>query len=395
MSTKQQSQAHTQPLKRKRRAPDEGRLQHAEHEDPSASGQSLEMLRNPQASRAARSAAALDLQHTVGNAQVARELARRQRLSTATADVGRGERDDTREQPAEAVQDTGGSRHPVQRFWKKLKNAVSSAWGGVKKAASSAWGGVKKAANATWSGIKWVGRQLWSKLEGIYHRAINWITQLPARLKRLFLHLWEGVKSLKPWSLQWWKSLGQLSTWGAFLEWTGTALIQILEVAGVGEVYETLADFIKFNTRPLTGAEIGKAKMVFGGSINYSLVRVDQGAFIGPSWTDRAYVSFHTINAWGPLDDHTLIHELTHVWQYGQMGAIYMPKALHAQKSGGYNYGGLAELKKRKLAGQGFHSFNLEQQGDITADYYVGAVNGGFAPEAKATYEHFVKTVRD
>lgn len=295
---------------------------------------------------------------------------------------------------------------PIQRglfgkVWGGIKKGAKAVGRGVKKAAKAVGRGVKKgakwvagAAKKVWSGTKWVGRQLWSKLKGIFYRVIRWIRFLPARLKRLFSALWNGVKSLKPWSLQWWASLGRLSTWKNFLSWLGETAIYILEAAGIGEVYETIVDILKFNTRELTAAEIAKAKLVFSNSIDYTLVRVDERGLIGPSWTKRAYVSFHTINAWGGLDDHTLIHELTHAWQYEKMGAIYMPLALHAQSADGYEYGGIDSLRKRQAEGEGLSSFNLEQQGDIMADYYSGKMSGQLTGADLATYEHFVKYVR-
>jgi hypothetical protein len=310
----------------------------------------------------------------------------------------------------------------ARSFWNKVKNTAKSLWAKAKRAvnrlkqkvkqlwskakqlAKRVWSKVVKGVKAAWKGIGWFGRQLWSKLKGIYYRAVNWIKQLPTRLKRLLLHLWEGVKSLKPWSLSWWKSLGKASTWKGFGKWLGTAVIQLLEVVGIGEIYETVADFIKFNSRELTGREKAMAQSVFGGSIDYNLVRVDERALIGPSWTKREYVSFHIINGWGGIDDETLIHEMTHVWQYTKMGAIYMPKAIGAQASKeGYDYGGLDELKKRQAAGQGLTSFNLEQQAMIVQHYYTAKYENridkkAVAPADKAatvaTYEHFAREVR-
>ena len=262
-----------------------------------------------------------------------------------------------------------GFKRTASRTWRGFKRTASRTWRGIKKVGNSAWKALKKAGKFVWNGLKWIGKQLWSKLTGIFYRVIRWITKLPTRIGRLLLHIWRGVKSLKPWSVKWWQSLGNISSWGGLLSWLGTSLVYLLEIAGIGEIYETIIDFVKFNTRPLTSSEIAKARIVFGNSINYQLVRVDKRALI----TDdkRPYVSFHTINAWGPLDDHTLIHELTHVWQYEKMGAIYMPKALHDQKFGaGYDYGGISKLAERKDKGEGFNSFNLEQQGEILGDYY-------------------------
>ncbi|HBY98940.1 MAG TPA: hypothetical protein DEP84_34165, partial [Chloroflexi bacterium] len=261
--------------------------------------------------------------------------------------------------------------------WSGLKTAGSAIWSGLKTVGGAIWSGVKAvggaiatAAGAMWTGIRWVARQLWDKVTGIFARITQWIARLPERVGRLLLGLWEGVKSLKPWSLDWWASLGRATTWVNFLKWLGTRLIDLLEIAGVGEIYETVADFIKFNTRTLTDAEVRKASAVFGDSINYRLVRVDEAAVLGPAFSKREYTSFHTINGWGRMTDDILMHELTHVWQYEHAGAIYMPQAIHAQIWGaGYNYGGAAGLQAAKAAGQRITDFNREQQAQIVQDF--------------------------
>jgi len=240
-------------------------------------------------------------------------------------------------------------------------------WSGLKAAGSA----IATAAGAVWTGLKWVAGQLWDKLTGIFARIAHWIERLPSRVGRLLLGLWEGVKSLRPWALDWWKSLGDVSTWTNLLKWMGSRLVDLLEIAGLGEAYETAMDFIKFTTRPLTDSEITTASTIFGSSISYRLVRLDQHSAIGPSWTKRDYTSFHTINSWGKSTDDVLVHELTHVWQYEHAGAIYMPQAIHAQAWGaGYDYGGAPGLRAQQAAGKGFESFNREQQAQIVQDFF-------------------------
>jgi len=159
-------------------------------------------------------------------------------------------------------------------------------------------------------------------------------------------------------------------------------------------------DFLKFNTRPLSGGEVGKAQSVFGGSINLGLVRVDEHAAIGPLFSHRAYTSFHTINNWGALPDATLIHELTHVWQYQQAGAIYMAQAVHAQMQfGGAAYDfAVHELRTARADGRGILGFNREKQAQIVEDYFrlknnlpVSHSDGTVADIP--LYAHFVKDV--
>jgi hypothetical protein len=293
----------------------------------------------------------------------------------------------------------------LERIGHGIASAAETVWQGIKAAgtaigtaAAAAGRGIATAAEAVWTGLQWVGRQLWDKATGVFERVMHWITRLPERLVRLIKVLWEGVRSVQPWALKWWESLAKADTWSDFLQWLGTNLINILEVAGVGELYETVMDFIKFNTRKMTGTEMDEATGVFGGSINLELVRIDEHAVLGPSWTKRAYTSFHVINGWGGIDDATLIHELTHVWQYQQAGAIYMPQALHAQGAGGYAYDGAQGLKDRKNAGQGLLSFNREQQAQIVEDFYLLKTGreplvGGADRSDLPIYAHFVKEV--
>jgi hypothetical protein len=177
-----------------------------------------------------------------------------------------------------------------------------------------------------------------------------------------------------------------------------------------GELYETLADFIKFNTRPMNGSEISEAKKVFGSSVDYSLVRIDEYSLIAHIGKKNvgsdtmAVVTFHTVNFSRKIDAQPgtsdmawLIHELTHVWQYERMGAIYMAKAIHAQDNAGYDYGGVEALEEN--AGEGMSAFNLEQQGDIMRDYYN--IENGLSPRWGSgttadlpTYEIYVNQVR-
>ncbi|MEB3282250.1 MAG: pre-peptidase C-terminal domain-containing protein [Lyngbya sp.] len=200
-----------------------------------------------------------------------------------------------------------------------------------------------------------------------------------------------------------------------FTDWLLDNTINALEVSGIPEIVETGADLLKLTTtRSLTDREIDMGQSVFGDSIDYSLVRIDEWAFTATEEVqsifddetneDRPYVMFNTINTWGPLDDTTLIHELTHIWQYQvEYGADYAPLALQAQKSEGYNYGGVSELEKRMNEGQRITSFNLEQQGDIVADYYrlrdvdeTGFTNEyehSVTPNDLPTYAYFVDQV--
>lgn len=139
----------------------------------------------------------------------------------------------------------------------------------------------------------------------------------------------------------------------------------------VPELLLLLNRAVKFNTRPLNARELALAQSIFGSKISYERVRIDERAYLGCKHYRFAYVGFSCINTWGALSDPHLIHELVHVWQYEQVGSVYIPRALYAQTtSAGYNYGGPVGLQTALHQGATLLDFNYEQQGDLIADYF-------------------------
>jgi len=286
-------------------------------------------------------------------------------------------------------------------FWHSVGGAIAGAGEAIWEGLKVVGGGIATAAGAVWGAIKWLGTQIWDKLTGIMLRVVTWVTRLPARVSRVVMGLIQGLSTVRPWTLACWESLTHLSTWEDFLSWVGTRLIDVLELLGAGEILETVNEFVKFNTRTLSSREVTLAERVFGKSIDFSLVRVDERAVLGLAFTNRAFTSFHTINAWGGLEDSVLVHELTHVWQYEQAGAIYMAQALHAQIRrglGAYDYGGPGGLRAARAKGMRLTGFNREEQAQVVQDFFLIKhgqqpwVPGGTAADLPL-YAHFVKTV--
>lgn len=144
-------------------------------------------------------------------------------------------------------------------------------------------------------------------------------------------------------------------------------LFAAADLLGAFDRYEALGNAIFPGIRPLFPAEISVLRPIFGDSVPYHLIRIDERAWVGPRWSRFCYVSFFTINSWGPMNPATLVHEVVHVWQYSHLGAVYIPRALAAQGSKmGYNYGGLPALD----AGNDLEDFNYEQQADLIEDAF-------------------------
>ena len=237
-----------------------------------------------------------------------------------------------------------------------------------------------KKENNTISWATWIFHQLGLKFSAIFLRLLDYICLLPIRFYRIGIHF--SLLFYKSPQTQIWSDLWpeQFSLLNRFFNWHLTLLIYFLELIGIGEIYETITDFLKFNTRALTDSEIAIAKSIYGNKINYRRVRLDEYAYLGPKQQRICYVSFYLINSWGKMSDALLIHELAHIWQYEQMGAVYMPSALVAQNSNvGYDYGGVKGLQNALGTSGNLCSFNLEQQGDILADYF--RIRNGQVPE--------------
>lgn len=157
----------------------------------------------------------------------------------------------------------------------------------------------------------------------------------------------------------------------------------------------------KPSVRPLYAWEITEARRVFANQLNYERVRVHECAS-WPNFINRVgmrlkgmdvskaapnaitlgnhcYFPVRLLETPVPSGDPEhykicwLMHELTHAWQFQHMGWRYLAMALYAQirfKSTAYQYGGESGLLKSFKSGQMLDFFNLEQQGDITRDYY-------------------------
>lgn len=126
------------------------------------------------------------------------------------------------------------------------------------------------------------------------------------------------------------------------------------------------------SARPLTSAERAEAMLVFGGSIDYDMIQLDEDPVMsvgGYARTTPRTINFPTGSFASSDFMPWLIHELTHSWQY-QHGVSLATTLYHAIAST-YDYGGEAGLLAATAAGHHLRDFNTEQQGDIARDFYV------------------------
>ncbi|PPK85394.1 hypothetical protein CLV84_2290 [Neolewinella xylanilytica] len=144
-------------------------------------------------------------------------------------------------------------------------------------------------------------------------------------------------------------------------------VFQLCDLLFLFDSYERVSNLLSSCIRPLSESEVNLLYPIFGDSVPYHRIRLDERARIGPRRYGLIYVSFHTINSWGPIPLPILVHEVVHVWQYVNRGAIYIPRALAAQRSRmGYDYGGLEGLR----GAYSLDDFNYEQMAALVEDAY-------------------------
>lgn len=246
----------------------------------------------------------------------------------------------------------------------------------------------------------WFFTQLYHKIKISLLRLVYYLMSIPQRLYRLGKHLYDGFIYLRPSEKRyWWESPIHFTYPGKVGLWFLELLFYILDVFGIGEIYGILADWIKFNSRPLHKWEIGLAKTIYGDAIRYNTITIDEKGIFGfkifPA--AKAYVSYQTINSNSSMENGVLMHEFIHIWQYERFGTAYALRALLAQQSKmQYNYGGVTALRSAIAKRLDFLSFNFEQQGDIIQDYY--RIKQGYRPlwgtggkQDLHYYEHFIK----
>lgn len=235
------------------------------------------------------------------------------------------------------------------------------------------------------------GQKLVAKVAAVFIRLADVFRLAPRRIVRLVAHFYQGLVRLAG------RKEGFRRNQGYW--WWGT-LSLTFDLVGVSEIYETVGDWVKFNSRLLDERERALARSVFGDALDFRRIRIDERAFAGPRQGGFCYVSFNHINCWGKLSDPVLIHELVHVWQYQHLGAAYIPMALKAQRSAeGYNYGGLPALEQVRQKKGGLLDFNLEQQADIVEDYFrlhhgLPVQWGSALPSDLPVYDYFIAEIR-
>ncbi|MEM4988326.1 PAAR domain-containing protein [Collimonas sp. H4R21] len=142
---------------------------------------------------------------------------------------------------------------------------------------------------------------------------------------------------------------------------------------------------VKEKVRPLTTGEIAMAQLMFRDSIDYSKVKVHNGAYIpgagANAITPNGEMYFPNdfyqsdYSAESDIDKIWFMHEMVHVWQY-QLGYWVAWAGFKIQLKGGYQSdAGYDTARAYRYDATSSHhramsDFNMEQQGDLISHYF-------------------------
>jgi hypothetical protein len=218
---------------------------------------------------------------------------------------------------------------------------------------------------------------------------LNLIRDFPARSGRLGRTIWSGLKGvlfLVPafiGALRW----RRLGNWrrqmpGRLANWVHLFVTQIFDLLGGPEIAQFFMHLIT-NTTPLTTTEMEIMVSILGpNAMRYGDVRVAEGGLFDLVFKlngNLAFSTWHTINF--PRNGRftrknlpVVVHELTHAYQYEQVGSRYLGEAIYVlvkTKRDCYRYGGGDGLRIACANGKRYCDYNREQQAQIVQDYYI------------------------
>lgn len=182
---------------------------------------------------------------------------------------------------------------------------------------------------------------------------------LPKRLSRFVLHVF------------WFVPHNSKLPVGSIIDWILDLPFYILDILGVGEIYQFVNLVFKPKLRKINLTEEIIISEVFDNCLDVNKVWIDDKARMFTSKFAHAYVTTNMVNYWESIGDKIFVHELVHVCQYQKFGSVYISRALRGQFSkDGYDYGGVFGLSKALAQGKRYLEFNFEQQAQIVEDYY-------------------------
>ena len=263
------------------------------------------------------------------------------------------------------------------RGFDRLGDMARRAASGVSEIAGNVWSAVAGAADKVWGGVRDMAGSAWETVGNVASGAWRAATRTAARVaegvRSLAAAAWGGIRSAAG---ELWDEVagGLRSLWTSITSGVGRAVKGIAERVSIPG--------LDVRSRPLTSSERAYAERIFGDTLDYEAIVITRGSIMsaGSARATGNAVNLAERDFEGDtmaLSDHgytTLIHEMTHVFQYQHGGLGYMPESLWVQFKAWVTTGdrnAAYEWRPLAAAGVAWERWNVEQQAAAVEDYNI------------------------
>ena len=179
------------------------------------------------------------------------------------------------------------------------------------------------------------------------------------RFDRRLIHL------VKLWDI---KNIIHIYGWWSLICWPVELLMGFGHLFGMSHLMQF---YFGFHARSLTQDEVDFAKSIYGNRINYSILKINTRSKFSKHF-HTVFVTGHVINYHSiHISQALMVHELMHVYQYEQVGIVYIPRCLFAQASiQGYDFGKLEDHQDILIGSRAIKKLNYEQQAEFVETMY-------------------------
>jgi hypothetical protein len=261
--------------------------------------------------------------------------------------------------------------------WDRLANTARNAASGASEMAGEVWNAVADGAEQVWNGVQDVAGAVWDTASdaasGAWEAVTTTASEIAGGIGDLAVDAWNGIKSAA--GAAWGAVAGGIrSLWNSLGDGVGRAL------RGIARAVPLPGQDVR--SRALSSGERAYAQGIFADTIDYDPIVITRGSVmaVGSARATGNAVNLEQGDFVGDTMElsgggyATLIHEMTHVFQYQHGGLGYIPESLWEQAKAWATTGNrnnAYEWQPLDAAGVPWEDWNVEQQAYAVEQYNI------------------------
>ena len=261
--------------------------------------------------------------------------------------------------------------------WDRLANTARNAASGASEMAGDVWNAVADGAEQVWNGVQDMAGAVWDTASdaasGAWEAVTTTASEIAGGIADLAVDAWNGIKDAA--GAAWGAVSGGIrSLWNSLGDGVGRAL------RGIARAVPLPGQDVR--SRALSSGERAYAQGIFADTIDYDPIVITRGSAmaVGSARATGNAVNLEQGDFVGDTMElsgggyATLIHEMTHVFQYQHGGLGYIPESLWEQAKAWATTGNrnnAYEWQPLDAAGVPWEDWNVEQQAYAVEQYNI------------------------